>query len=472
MKSIWPAIAFALASLVSAQSRYAVVVSKATFGNPEWKLVVQALERKHGATTLFYEDSVPDALPGLQKSFPRYVCFVAKPSEATRELVAEVHQVMRRLDADPYTDAIWGILTGYDAANALDIARRKEPLEVRKAASGTEIQLAACQEGVWFCELNQGRMLKKEPGAEAIEGKSPKDTTKALAETLNDYQADLFVTSGHATERDWQIGYRYKNGSFRSKDGQLYGLDTSGQRHPIYSPNPKVYMPIGNCLMGHIDGPEAMALAFMKSAGVHQMLGYTKVTWYGYGGWGCLDYFVEQPGRYTFAEAFHANHHALIHRLERNFPGASNMDMDNRGRPKGKLRMDPGAKGRGLGGQDAMGLLYDRDIVAFYGDPAWEARMADGPRSYGQSLSQKEGKYTFTITPNLGVDSFKPVNTNGAQRGWRPIVGFLPHRLRDVEILEGKGLEPLVTDDFVLIPNPRECDPAREYKVVFTGKEL
>ena len=56
--------------------------------------------------------------------------------------------------------------------------------------------------------------------------------------------------------------------------------------------------------MGHIDDQQAMALAWLKSGGVRQMLGYTVPTWYGYAGWGCLDYFVEQPGRYDFAEAF------------------------------------------------------------------------------------------------------------------------------------------------------------------------
>ena len=75
--------------------------------------------------------------------------------------------------------------------------------------------------------------------------------------------------------------------------------------------------------MGHLQGPESMAAAFLKSAGVRQMMGYVEVTWYGYMGWGCLDYFIEQPGRYSFTEAFFANHHALIHRLESCFPGSN-----------------------------------------------------------------------------------------------------------------------------------------------------
>jgi hypothetical protein len=38
----------------------------------------------------------------------------------------------------------------------------------------------------------------------------PPDTTKALVDTLNVDQTQLLVTSGHATERDWQIGYRFE----------------------------------------------------------------------------------------------------------------------------------------------------------------------------------------------------------------------------------------------------------------------
>ena len=136
---------------------------------------------------------------------------------------------------------------------------------------------------------------------------APADTTQALVSALNVGAPDLFVTSGHATERDWQIGFRYPNGYFKSKAGAMHGEDTAGQIFPVLSHNPKVYLPIGNCLMGHIDGPDAMALAWMKSAGVRQMLGYIKPTWYGYMGWGVLDYFVEQPGRYTMTEAFFAN---------------------------------------------------------------------------------------------------------------------------------------------------------------------
>ncbi|HEY6563637.1 MAG TPA: hypothetical protein VIY86_04035, partial [Pirellulaceae bacterium] len=268
---------------------YVVAVSEATAVDVAWRPVVAALMEKYpGSVEKVYPAGEPAALGGdLSALHPGWVCFVAKPEEVTRAFVSSVHQLMRGLDEDPYTDARWGIMTGHDAVNALEIARTRDPLEIARVAAGTEVALERCREGLWYCELTPKRRVEKKAGSEAVQGEGPLDTTKALVETLNDYKAQLFVTSGHATERDWQIGFRYRNGSFRSEDGKLFGVDTKGERFPVASPEPKVYLPIGNCLMGHIDGKDAMALAWMKSAGVRQMLGYTVPTWYGYAGWGC-----------------------------------------------------------------------------------------------------------------------------------------------------------------------------------------
>jgi len=451
---------------------YAIVVSTATYGDPEWKEVVEALAAKHQARVLTHQPSAEEEFLGeLRKDLPRYVCFVATPKEATRAYVAQVNRLMRRLDDDPYADAFWGILTGYDAACALRIARHREPLVVRRVAAGTEIELSACEEGVWYCELKQGKMVRKSQGGKPEVLQGPADTTKALVDALNVDQAQLFVTSGHATERDWQIGYAYRNGQFRSQAGQLAGIDLQGRRYPVSSDNPKVYLPVGNCLMGHIDGPDAMALAFLNSAGVYQMIGYTVPTWYGYGGWGLLDYFVEQPGRFTLAEAFFANQQALVHRLATCFPGLESTETAWNRIPAGR-DLPARAQAAGLGWNDARGLLYDLDQVAFYGDPAWGARMAPGPLAWDQTLVEKDGEYRFEIRPRRGDRSFQPINRNGSQRGGRPIVHFLPQRIdaRTVELLEGADLEPLVTDNFLLIPNPGDCDPARAYRVVFRAK--
>ena len=169
------------------------------------------------------------------------------------------------------------------------------------------------------------------------------------------------------------------------------------------------------------------------------MIGYTVPTWFGYAGWGMLDYFVEQPGRYTLCEAFHANDHALVHRLA--------------------TRAAPG---------DEAGLVHDRDVVALYGDPAWDARMADGKRSFKQTLTEVDGTFTLEIEPLAGAKSFAPVNTNGSQRGGRPIVAFLPRTIGEPKVLAGEEWKPVITDDFVLVPLPPEGH-AEPIRIVFRG---
>jgi hypothetical protein len=423
---------------------YAVVVKKSTAEDSRWQKVVAALKTRHDASIITYNASVDESLDALKQKFPRYTCFVTKPEDAGRDFVARVHKLTRKLDDDPYTDTFWGILTGYDADNALAIAGHSKPLVVKKVASGTEFATEMVTEGQWYDELVKNKHIRKDRGGKAQELKGPDDTTKALVDLLNHWKADLMITSGHATERDWQIGFRFRSGQFRCAGGQMYGLDTKRVKHPIDSPNPKVYMPIGNCLMGHIKDRDAMALAWMNSVGVKQMIGYTIPTGYGYGGWGCLDYFVEQPGRYTFTEAFLANHHALVQRMN-----------------------DPATDAR-----TQRRLRGDLNVVAFYGDPKWSAKMAKMPTYYNQKLEIKDGVYTLTITPNRGEDSFKPVNTNGSERGWRPIVQFIPHRIKDIRIVAGDDLNPVVTDDFILIPNPRKCDPDSRHVVRFEAKEI
>jgi zinc protease len=327
-----------------------------------------------------------------------------------------------------------------------------------------------CEEGRWYSELDAGKMVTKEKAALPKEQRGPVDSTEALVNTLTDYQPDLCVTSGHATEHNWQIGFRYRNGQFRCEQGVLYGLDTKGARHPIHSANPKVYLPVGNCLMGHIDGPDAMALAFLNSGGVNQMIGYTVTTYYGYAGWGCLDYFVEQPGRYTLAEAFFANQAAMIHRLQTFFPDLVCAELDSNGRTKAPIRVTPAARLAGLTENDASGLLYDRDTLALYGDPAWEARMASTPTAWNQTLTNLKGQWTFEIKPNRAEGTFAPINRNGSQRGGRPIIQFLPQRLKDIRLLEGAELNPVITANFILVPNPKTCDAGKTYRVVFAAK--
>jgi zinc protease len=185
-----------------------------------------------------------------------------------------------------------------------------------------------------------------------------------------------------------------------------------------------------------------MGLAYLSTAGVRTMVGYVVPTWFGYAGWGVLDYFLEQPGRFTVSEAWLANHHALIWRLAEAKAGRA---------PAGDVR----------------GLQFDRDKTVLYGDPKWDARLAPGTRRWEETLREvAPGEWEWVVTPAAGARTFEPVNTNGSQRGGRPLVTFLPRHAAGWEILQGAEQGLVAADDFLLLPNPGPAAPIPERLVV------
>ena len=76
------------------------------------------------------------------------------------------------------------------------------------------------------------------------------------------------------------------------------------------------------------------------------------------------------------------------------------------------------------------------------------------------------------IVPKRGGASFEPISRNGSQRGGRPFVEFLRSRVKDVKIVAGEDLRPVVADDFILVPNPGVCDPAKDYRIVFRAERI
>ena len=457
------------AQTVAGKGDYAVVVNAATYAQADWKEVVSALQDKHGASVIVYPGPVRGARDALAKAFPKYACFVARPEEAGQRFVVDVHRLMRTLDDDPYTDAIWGILTGYEPADALRIAKHREPLVIARAMGGTGINLDLFESGAWFSEGAKGVMHEKKPGGKPEKKKCGDDSTLDLVRTFVKLKPQVFVTSGHATERDWQIGYSYKDGQLRCKDGQVYGIDTKRRGYRFQSPNPKVFMPAGNCLIGHIPDRQCMAVAMMHSAGVYQMFGYTAVTWYGYGGWGVRDLLFGQPGRFSFAEAFYFNHQSLLHRLWTRYPKTAGINFE-----KFDVHRDRGLLGRlaakhgllnkartALRSKDEMGLLWDRDTVAFYGDPAWDARLARRELAWDQKLTRAGDTVTFEL-----------VTRKAGKWPGRPVMALLPHRVKDVKVTDGADLKPVITDNFILVPMQGQFEAGQTVKVSFKGKKI
>ncbi|MBP3532366.1 MAG: hypothetical protein J6K25_14515 [Thermoguttaceae bacterium] len=436
---------------------YAIIASPKVLDDADWAKVVESLKAKRSEefnVSVIRRETDDAAFAELGKIFPKYACFVVTSEEATKANLATIWQKTRALDDDPYGDVIWGVITGYDAADALRMTQTQDR-PTTKVAAGTSIALCYFDEGIAYDELKKNLKRVKKPGAAPeITMDAPDDTTRALAESLDG--AHLFVASGHATQRNWMIGFTYRNGYFVSQDGKLFGKPSTGEDpFEITASGSKIYLASGNCLIGDIDGKDAMALALMHSANVDQMVGYVVPTWFGYMGWGVQDYYIEQPGRFTLAEAFFANNQALLSLLEE-AKAAENGDAATL---PSKL-----PKGAELSSRYVQGLEYDRDVVVLYGDPAWRNALAEQESGWAQTLKSEktdDGRtlWTLTIDPKKGDKSFELIDPNGSERGARPFFQFFPTRVADPQIVSGAEFNPVVVDNFILVPQTEKTTP-------------
>ena len=488
----------------SGKPGYAIVVSETTGSRADWAQVVSALKQKwddqYQVQTFYWKSDLTETLESLQSFRPRYICFVARPEESVRAFVVTVHQMTRQIDDDPYTDAIWGILTGFEAQDAERIVGAPA-LTVSRAAGGTSIPLELFESGIWYDEGVQGHFVEKKPGQKPQErNDGPADTTCALVQAID--SAQLVVSSGHATERDWQLGYAYRNGYLTCKNGNLFGVTTRRETVPVESKQSKVWLASGNCLIGHVRDLDCMALAMIHSANVDTMVGYTVPTWFGYMGWGILDYYLEQPGRFTAAEAFFANNQALTWNLEQRVPGLSAAINQPPTKPKsdtsepGSANAEPGSESAKesepiseslkqrlqeqlkQNGQFLRGLIFDQNVVALYGDPAWQNALAKQESGWEQKLefdfdrTNGDTVWTLTITPQKGEKSFSVINGNGSERNGRPIFAFLPRRIdvSTIKIESGAALQPTITDDFILVPQTESLKNSSSAVLRFSAK--
>jgi zinc protease len=435
--------------------RYAIVVSSATKADADWAKVVDALKEKYSGQVFEYNENIEETRDKLAAFYPTHICFVLTPAEAIsggEELVRKVYQLVRKLDDDPYGDAVWAILTGYDASDALRIASHKEGLKIKsaflKTAGGW---LDYLQEGEYFSEGKAPDWWVKKDGK--IEKKqSPTDTTKMWVELLNNGRADFVLTSGHATQHDWQAGFPpRRDGQIRSQGGNLTAIDTEGKKFEIASTNPKVYFGMGNCLIGEISDTNCMALAWIHSGAAYQFCGYTVSTWYGHM-WGLPEYFFHLQDRFTFAECFFINNQALIYDLENNSPGMNE-------------------RVSGIPRTFRQGHEYDKDVVALYGDPAWEARIEkvrDPLYSQKLTVQRKDtGAYVITFEIEFNYDYAAGAPSSSA----RPAFAFLPIRAKNSNVTFTDAKKVVVTDNFVLMKFAQKGDSlskGQKRKAVFT----
>jgi hypothetical protein len=391
------------------QYKYAVVCSEGAYAESGWKIVADSLVKKHahkGGSKLFIWKSQVTELKGALGEFnPDYIAFVARPAtECNTSFVVAVHRLCRALDSDPYGDAIWGIVTGYKAEDALRAISESLTVKTVLAASNNISYEPPIQRFYQAIGMTCDSYTKTDyqfPGTRGsvyTEDKRPdneQDRIKIVSKWLSSESlnisvsgkgtingpVDCIITGGHGNVNVWQCHYPEagNEGYMRSSGGKLIGSPYSGSAIEINAKTPKVYWCASNCLMGNPDSKDNIVYGAFGSGHAVQMFGFVINASAGdeFMAWGVYDRVTKLSGTLTLPEAyFLSNNNALF-----------------------EIRSPGNLVNTGLVGQFM-------DSTAMYGDPAADVHfypLGDTVHAYKTDLKMASGingltEFTCTFT--------------------------------------------------------------------------
>ena len=457
-------------------AEYVVLASAAVKADAEWMKVVNALQVKHDAEVLFFDKAPRESLPTLRELRPRYVAIVDVPANLGRDYVIDVNKMSREVDDDIYADYLCGIITGYDAAAAMKMVDNStEPLVVHDAvATINELHSAKWFDRYgWVDDHTRGLWGEKTAkDAQVTTGNVPIEKVLPKFEELYaKYAPDLVVTAAHATERNLEMPYSL--GNIIAKEGTLYARSSFDGTNTLLkeSGKRKIYFAVGNCLIGNVNNTNtSMAIAWMNSGNAATMIGYVVTTWHGRNGWGGLKYWLTTPGRYTLAEAIYLNQQDMLFQMNEWEPLMLTEDYPTFDHVE--FSVAPIALQKILKKQptnDQIGFWHDRDVLAYYGDPKWDARLQQIPEENDFTVTSRvKGKQcvvTITTGDNFNLQRMKGDKFKQEHVLDIPFSYFFPERLNNPRLAEGQDWHAAVDENFLLIYN---CDfePGHTYQVV------
>jgi HEAT repeat protein len=334
-------------------------------------------------------------------------------------MITAAAYTMTWLDDDPYEDAIWAVLTGFVAEDALRILDA-EPLFVRKELSNTwDGWLDWLEGGVSLGSDSDYKFIKKIGGVKR-QLEVPKEIAAEFVEVLNQDDCDMITTSAHATEHFFKLGYPDTTSDgwiTHNEKGDLYGIDTLGKVHHVNAKKPKIYYAPGNCLIGHIDGQSCLSLAWIHN-GVNAFFGHMYNQDRPCYAWAIAEYFIALQGQYTFAEATYAHWLALRFSMDELLEAYPCCDWGSKG-------------------------------TILYGDPAWEARLKRTVMpAYSQDLDIEHlANDRIKITARITIHhKWSPWVVPGV----RPVI-LLPFRIKEATIEKSDVDKVGVADNFILL---------------------
>lgn len=335
-----------------------IIVSLLAGQSAEWRDVAGALAAKHlGEATVVVECAEPtESLEILRRERPRYAAFVMQPRELDEGVEVRLREIMRSVDDDPFDDAIWGVVTGPSAADALRIASSREPSVVHSmlATTGVDADVVDGEVAVLSDAYPEGEWWRKDGAGDISRHSTTGEMVSAFVEAWNTIDPEMLLTSSHATEHNLEMPFsrgmivsapvgalRYAVCNTVRAPGADGRVVCEMSETPAVKParREKVWLAAGNCLIAnHLDDHDMVmtALSFGK---VNQFVGYIKKTWFGFVGWNTWRFMRDG---HSLAESYYAANQWLALKL---------------------------ALGEAKDEMELKGLLWDRDATLFYGDP-------------------------------------------------------------------------------------------------------
>ena len=334
-----------------------IVISDDAAKKPEWKEVADALKEKHSdeAWATIIEVAATNALQGLCAARPDYVAFVMMPDEVNTNAFYAIKHIMRSLDDDPYDDALYGIITGPDAATALRIARSREPKILKNMLATTGVGASVVPGSVVVISdaFPKGEYWEKNDAGVIERNSCTGSLAQVFADAWDRIEPEILLTSSHATERNLEMPF--SQGSIISSNGVFYATSwpmTKVAEDAVAlkeAKREKVWLAAGNCLIANHIAPDDMVMTALSFGKVNQFVGYYKPTWFGFIGWNTWRYF--SSGNYSLVESYFKANEDLVRKL-------STGDWKDE--------------------HEKAGLEWDLDATIFYGDPMLNVRRLYG----------------------------------------------------------------------------------------------
>ena len=454
-----------------ADGGYTIISTRSTMAEPEWAAVAETLKAKYPEASICTLDELGEEalVQTLRSKGARYAACVLRPQEVDRILVNNLHRAARKVDDDPWGDCIWGIVTGYTASDAMRIAQAGEPLIIKRMLGTTNVNHERFEHSCCITDWTDAPVREQsgysEPTTTTYPAGGPEDKLLGIFNGELSHQApQLVVTSSHATQFNLEMpfsrglifsygnrfhqlpGHEFKQfgPALRSaRQGDTAQLASLAGKYSEVTPDttPRVWLAAGNCLFGNAqNSPHSMCVTALSAYSCNQVVGYTVPSWYGEGGWGTMGTFFGNTAGTSLAEAWFLNNQFILHKTTELNPRLLDVQFNDEMFSPGSILPQlfrARIRLNNQTAQDTMGLVHDRDVVAFYGDPAWRAQLDESHAQAPYRITWENAK-RFTITANYDTKERCAVWFPTAETGRNATGCTAP--------------EAVFTNDFILFP--------------------